>query len=247
MSQFNFGAGNFFAVPSGANPTPVQLGTLQETSIDFAGTNKALYGQYQYAAAVGRGSVKVTGKAKFAKVNAAAYNTLFFNQTVATGMTLAALNELGTIPSSVAYTVTVANGATFSKDLGVVDFLTGKPYTRVASAPTTGQYSLNEATGVYTFAVADAGKNVMVSYLYTNATRGYSIVLNNALIGAAPTFLGVFVGLFGGKQTTLILNCLTSEKLNLIGTKLEDFSIPEVDFTASVNDANVLGLLSSDD
>jgi hypothetical protein len=162
-------------------------------------------------------------------------------------MTLAALNELGTIPSSVAYVVTVANGATFSRDLGVVDSLTGKPYTRVASNPTTGQYSLDEATGAYTFAVADAGKSVMISYLYTNATRGYSIVLNNQLIGAAPTFLGVFVGVFGGKQTTLILNCLTSEKLNLIGTKLEDFSIPEVDFTASVNAANVLGLLSSDE
>lgn len=247
MSQYNFGAGNFFAVPSGQNPTPVQLGTLQETSIDFAGTNKPLYGQYQFAAAVGRGSVKVTGKSKFANINAAAYNTLFFNQTVATGMTLAALNEVGTIPSSVAYTITVANGATFSRDLGVVDALTGKPYTRVASAPATGQYSLVEATGVYTFATADAGKGVLISYLYTNATRGNTIVLNNQLIGAAPTFMGIFVGMFGGKQTTLILNCLTSEKLNLIGTKLEDFSIPEVDFTASVNSANVLGLLSTDE
>lgn len=247
MAQFNFGAGNFFAVPSTAVPTPIQLGTLQETSIDFAGTNKSLYGQYQFAAAVGRGSVKVTGKAKFARINAAAYNTLFFNQTVATGMTLAALNELGTIPSSTAYTITVANGATFSRDLGIVDALTGKPYTRVASAPVAGQYSLDTTTGIYTYASADAGKKVMSSYLYTNASRGYTVVLDNQLIGVAPTFMGIFTGTFGGKQINLILNSLVSEKLNLIGTKLEDFSIPEIDFTASVNDANSLGLLSSDE
>lgn len=247
MAQYNFGAGNFFVVPSGDCPTPVQLGTLQEVSVDFSGSNKTLTGQYQFAAAVARGSVKCTGKAKWAKIKARTYNTLFFNNQVTTGMTLVALNELQSIPSATPYTVTVANGATFSQDLGVVDFVTGKEYTRVASNPTAGQYTLNAATGTYTFAAADTGKQVVHCYLYTNATRGYSVSLSNQLMGVAPTYMGIFSGIFGGKQTNLILNCLTSSKLNFIGTKTEDFSIPEVDFDASVNDANILGLLSTDE
>ena len=245
MSQYNFGAGNFFAVPSGANPTPVRCGTLQEVTIDFSASLKALVGQYQYAAAVGRGQVKVTGKAKFANISAAAYNTLFFNNTVVPGMTLVAIDELALIPTT-PYTVTVANGATFNQDLGVVDALTGKPYTCVASAPTTGQYSVNSATGAYLFAAADTGKSVLFCYMYTNVTRGYSVTLNNTLMGAAPTYMGIFGGTFGGKQLNMILNCLTSNKLSIIGTKSEDFSIPEVDFEASVNAANILGILSSD-
>jgi len=245
LSQYNFGAGNFFAVPTGATPTPVRCGVLQEVSIDFSASNKSLVGQYQYAAAIGRGQVKVTGKAKFANISAAAYNSLFFNNTVATGMTLFSIDELGTIPAT-PYAVTVANGATFSMDLGVVNATTGAPLTRVASAPATGQYSLNSATGTYTFAAADTGTSLLFCYTYINATRGYTVVLNNNLMGAAPTFMGAFAGTFGGKQLNMILNSLTSNKLSVIGTKLEDFSIPEVDFEASVNAANVLGLLSSD-
>lgn len=247
MSQYNFGAGNFFGVPSGATPTPVRCGVLQEVTIDFSATIKELVGQYQYAAAVARGQVKVTGKAKFARINANAYNSLFFNDTVTPGMTLLALDELGVIPSATAYTITVANGATFSQDLGVVNALTGVPYTRVVSAPAAGQYSLNAATGIYTFAAADAGQSVVFCYMYTNATRGFTTTLNNKLMGVAPTFLGVFAGTFGGKQLNMILNSLTSNKLSIIGTKTEDFSIPEVDFTASVNAANILGILSSDE
>lgn len=242
MGQYNFGAGFMFAVPPGANPTPQQFGTMQEAGIDFAASNKSLFGQMRFAEAVAQGQMKVTGKAKFAKIKVATYNSIFFNETVKPGMTLAALNEPGTIAAG---GITVANSATFSQDLGVIDALTGKPYTCVGSAPSAGQYSV--AAGVYTFAAGDTGKAVYICYLYTDATNGSSITINNQPMGAAPSFKAIFNGRFSGKQITLILNCCVSSKLNLISTKLEDFSIPEFDFEASVDAGGVLGLLSANE
>ncbi len=84
------------------------------------------------------------------------------------------------------YTYTVANGSAFYNDLGVGMQGTasgsysdlGAPYATVISAtlyasmvavpssPTTGQYSYDPATGVYTFSSADAGKTVSISYSY---------------------------------------------------------------------------------
>lgn len=241
--QYLFGAGYLFVIPAVAVPTPLQLGTIQETTIGFSASNKSLQGQNQYSDAVARGAVKTTGKSKFAKISAAAYNAVFFNETIQTGMTLAAVNELGVIPSATPFTITVANSTTFSRDLGIRDALTGKTYTCVASAPTTGQYSV--ANGVYTFAEADKGKQILACYLYTDATNGYTIVLHNQPMGEAPTFMGIFNGRFSGKQTTMILNSLVSSKLDLIGTKTEDFSIPEFDFEASADSSDILGLLST--
>ncbi len=71
------------------------------------------------------------------------------------------LNEAGTIPTT-PFQITVAGAATFLGDLGVTHL--GVPLTRVPSGPATGQYSVNEATGVYTFAAADVGNVLAISY-----------------------------------------------------------------------------------
>ena len=98
-----------------------------------------------------------------------------------------------------------------------------------------------------------AGKSTLMKILAgvypptqgTITLRGETITINNQLMGEAPTFKGIFNGRFSGKQMTLILNNCVSSKLSLIGTKLEDFSIPEFDFSASANDAGRVGTLSS--
>ena len=77
--QYSFGSGVLFGTSNvNAVPTPVRFGGLQDVSIDFAFTTKPLYGQYQFPIAIGRGTAKVTGKAKWAQINAQAYNDLFF-------------------------------------------------------------------------------------------------------------------------------------------------------------------------
>ncbi|WP_230085967.1 hypothetical protein, partial [Burkholderia pseudomallei] len=127
-------------------------------------------------------------------------------------------------------------------DLGVKYAATGLPLTRVASAPATGQYSV--AAGVYTFAAADTGLAVAISYTYTptSNTVGETVTMTNQLLGTAPSFKSVVSQVFNGERVTLTLNQCVATKYTF-STKLEDFNIPEFDFSAFVDSSNTLGTI----
>jgi hypothetical protein len=246
MSTFIFGAGDFYGVPLSdaagnaiVNPTPVKIAAVQEIGLDFSGDLKELYGQNQFALAVARGKVKVSGKVKGAQINGAALNSLFFGQTIASGTMGAAYTDLtGSAIPSTPYQLVAAppNAGTWLADLGVID-ANGVPMTRVATAPATGQYSV--ATGTYTFAAADEGKQVFVNYTYTNASASaQKISVKNIAMGAAPTFKAYMQTTFQGKRALVVLYSATSSKLNMFATKLDDYSIPEFDFSGQSDAAN---------
>ena len=96
------------------------------------------------------------------------------------------------------------------------------------SAPAAGQYSV--AAGVYTFNSGDAGKAVLVNYTYTISSAGQKFTVVNQLLGTTPTFQAVFYTTFQGQAISLKLNNCTSNKLSF-QTKLEDFTMPEFDFS----------------
>jgi hypothetical protein len=236
-----FGSGNLYGTSSAANSTPRKLGSLQDVSFDFSFDLKQMYGQNNFAVDMRRGRGKISGKAKHSSLNGAAINDLFFNQSASTGLIQSAVNEADTVPSAAPYTVTVANSATWTTDLGVVYAASGLPLARVASAPAAGQYSV--AAGVYTFASADAATAILVDYLYSATTGGTMIAINNQVMGTTPVFMGVFTANVGGKIATLQLYACTSSKLSL-ATKLDDYAIPEFDFDAMANAAGSIGMLS---
>ena len=244
----HFGAGVMVGTPavSSGVATPVEFGIMQEVGIDFTFSSKPLIGQYQLPVDVGRGVAKITGKAKFAELNGPVFSQLFFSGVTASqGQDLWAYNEPGTIPTT-PYQITVVNSAKWATDLGVKDGSTGLPLTRVAAAPATGQYSI--AAGVYTFAAADTGKAVLISYGYTQIATGTGsrFTITNPLLGAAPRFQVDFYQM--APSTTASTNngwsfrlysCI-STKLS-ISSKLEDWSVPEFDFEAVTNASNQLG------
>lgn len=239
-----FGSGTMFGIPSGATPTPVQFGVLQEVSLDFNFTIKELHGSFQFPVDIGRGTAKISGKAKYGEIDIASFGTLFFNETVATGQTLTVVNETGTVNASSPYTIQVANAATFVTDLGVQYAATGVPLKRVAALPAAGEYVV--ASGSYTFASAEASTAMLLSYTYTLAgTAGKSFTISNNFLGDSPTFAVVFNGKrqTNGKQTTITLNRCMSNKLSL-ATKLEDFLVPDFDFNAMADDAGNVGVFS---
>jgi hypothetical protein len=245
-----FGAGNLYGIDrSVAVPTPVKFGILQEVATEIALTKKELHGQKIFADAVGVSEGKVTCKAKLAKLSADLMGGLFFGAIPATGQVVPVIKEAGTIPATPGpYTVTVANGATFHTNLGVIfgknNLVTdGQPLRRVASAPATGEYSVVVATGVFTFAAADQGKLVKFDYLYTSALVGKTITLVNPEAGTSPSFMAILTGNFDGEKVKLILNKCVSDKLTL-PTKRGDFAIQEMDFSAQADDVDELGLLS---
>jgi len=61
--------------------------------------------------------------------------------------------------------VVFANSGTFSLDQGVSD-TNGVAFTRVAGSPASLQYRVDVSSGQYTFASADTGKSVNVSYAF---------------------------------------------------------------------------------
>jgi len=235
MAQYAFGAGTLWGIPTtdatGAalvNPTPVLFGTLQDIAIDMSFETKELHGQLQFAVAVGRGKGKITGKAKMAQLNGSLINSLFFGQTMTSGIIADVFDTTGQLAAT-SVTPTVPGSGTWSKDLGVRDS-NGIPFTRVASAPTTGQYSVT--AGVYTFAAADSARTVFIDYQYTaTSTTAKKSTVMNLPMGYAPTFTAEFSMNYQGK--TLILtfpNCIAS-KMGF-ATKLDDFMVPEFDFQA---------------
>ena len=227
--MYSFGSGVLLGTRTDiANATPVNFGLVQEVTIEETATIKELHGQFQRPVAIARGTVKTTGKAKVARISGMAFATLFYGVTPTAGQLATSFAEAGTVAATTPFTFAVANAATFVDDDGVLYATTGLPLTKVSSAPGAGQYSV--ASGVYTFNSADAGKAVLVNYTYTISGAGQKFTVANQLLGTTPTFQAVCYTTFQGQAVSLKLNNCTSNKL-IFHTKLEDFVMPEFDFS----------------
>ncbi len=251
MTAINFGVGTVIGRRTDiSNPTPAFLGILQDIEIDFDQTLKELIGQYKMAVDVAPANLKVTGKAKQARIQANMLNDLFFGQTLTTGAGQAmATAENHSVPApSGPYTVVVTNGGVFKEDLGVFYAATGVQLKRVASGPTIGQYSVDETTGTYTFAAADASVSMNFYYSYTVTTK-QQISLANQLMGFGPSFeLNIqeqYINNAGVTCTMFIkLTACRSSKLTF-PFKNTEYTIPEFDFQAFADQSNNWGLIAT--
>jgi hypothetical protein len=256
--QFVFGPGNLVATPltdaygnAIANPTPRLLGAFQEASFSSSAENKMLYGPNQYPIAVGRGKGKTSMKVKSAQVSIDKWNALYIGQPLnqTTGVLAAFIDTVGTAVPNTPFQITPVTtyasyltGTTpvYDYDLGVQDG-NGNAYTRVTSGPTTGQYSLS--AGVYTFATADTGKIVFLSFTYTATntagTKNAYVNVSNVLMGQAPTLQLDFAASFGPNPLLITLFQAINSKLDL-STKLDDFAIPDLEFDAFANSSNII-------
>ncbi len=227
--MFSFGSGVLFGTRTDiANATPVNFGLVQEVTIEETATIKELTGQYQRPIAIARGTIKTTGKAKVAKISGLAFANLFYGVTPSPGQLATQFAEPGNIPLVSPYTYTTTNSAAWQIDLGVTYLATGLPLQLVPASPVAGQYSVS--TGVYTFSAADEGKAILVNYKYSISAAGQQFAVVNQLLGTTPTFQANFYTTFQGQAISLKLNNCTSSKMGF-QTKLEDFVVPEFDFS----------------
>lgn len=248
--MINFGVGKLIAVPTNdatgaviANPTPVVLGTMQDISLDLSVEMKTLYGAKRYPIAVGQGKGKTEIKAKYADIDGGILGSLFFGKTASTGIKAAVFDAVSTIPST-PFQVTIAppSSGTYVADLGVMFSATGVQLSRVASAPATGQYSVNTGTGVYTFAAADTGKSVAISYEYSAASGGSIYQMTNDVMGYTPSFSILLQNTFDGKNLVVKLNRCVSGKLN-VPLKNDDFALYDFEAEAFADAAGSLGYI----
>lgn len=238
MPLYGFGAGALWGTPltdaagnAIAVPTPVLFGVLQDVSVDISGDIKELYGQNQFAEAVARGKTKISCKAKFGRINGLLLNSLFFGQTLSSGVVADYYDTTGALIPTTPFTITptVPSSGTWARDLGVRNSI-GNPMTAVASGPATGQYSY--AAGVYTFAAADTGQTMFISFGYTaTSTVAKNQIVSNVAMGAAPSFRADLSCGFSGGYTNCSLFKGVATKLSF-ATKQDDFLIPELDFSA---------------
>jgi hypothetical protein len=171
-------------------PTNQQLLTLQDFSVDIDVTVKELRGQYQFPDDTADADRKLTWKCGTGRMDIDVYNNLIFGESAITpGGEDVNVNEQHTVPASSPYTISVTNSADFVKDEGVI-YASGTPaqvgqklQNNGVSSPSTGQYIVS--AGVYTFAAADAGLKVNLSYIST-VTTGRSLLVTNHTQGWGP-------------------------------------------------------------
>jgi len=246
--QHVFGAGAVWGTPltdaygaSIANPTPILCGVMQDISVDISFDEKLLYGRKNFAVARGRGKGKVDWKSKFAQVSGRAIAQLFFGQAVSAGLFADYLDETGTaIPASTPYTITptIPGTGTWINDLGVRS-ITGVPFVCVAASPAAGQYTV--ANGVYTFAAADQGATVFISFQYTaTSTVAQKSTIMNVNMDQPPVFRLDLFHSYAQKGLSLSLFSCASSKLSL-ASKQDDFMIPELDGSAICDSLGRLG------
>jgi hypothetical protein len=227
---------------------PMELGSRDEAGVVngaggilTAGITAAGTG-YAVGDVINIGGAGTGGKVQVVTVTAGAITAFTIvasgtSYVVASGVATTAATGSGTgftidilTVSSGANTITVAHAGAFFQDNGVIYAATGIPLIKVGSSPAVGQYTV--ASGVYTFNAAEAGVSMLISYFYLAASGvGYDQTIMNQLMGFEPIFTLTFSTTFNAQQLNWILwNCVSS-KLTL-GSKLDDFLIPEMDFSA---------------
>ena len=240
-----FNSGYAFQIDGDTNPTPSQIKILQSASLDLKASTKKLYGQGILPVAVGRSQISVDGKLKFADYQPRMIRDFVGapnNSLMTAGQTIVNNNEAHSVPATSPYTITTTNSANFGIDLGVTYSATGIPLTNVASGPTVGQYSYS--AGVYTFATADEGAAMLISYTSTVSTSGDSVLISNTSAGAANSFETVFGASYSSLQTNFLLYACIPSDFKLADFKIGDFSMPEMGFECTVNSAGNLGIVS---
>ena len=200
--QYGFGSGVVWATQLSdaygntlTNPQPLNLGTLQDVSVDFSGDVKELYGTSQMPVMGAAGKMKITGKAKWASVNMQAITGLFFGQTSTFATLSDYYDQTGlTVPSSGAYYLnpTAPNSGTWTYDLGVRDTF-GNKWTKVTSGPTGLQYAV---VGPVAGATASFATNVMTVTIAgsTSFAVGQVITSTGVAVGTYITSLGTGTG-----------------------------------------------------
>ena len=245
-----FGTGLAVLTPNlGGSVTPIVVAALQDISLDASFKVVDLLGNLQFAIDKAKGEGKLGGKFKTGYFSGGLINAILSGSTVVAGSTVAVFSEQGTVPTT-PYQLVTTKGALTTNDLGVFDVTANKFLTRVAAAPTTGQYSMVEATGTYTFAAADTTHIMQYSYGYTAASVGTTIQLNNQMMGTNTTFgfrlFNNYSAAAGGANIAnsagIYVPVVTIPKLSL-AFKNTGFTEQSVDFECSANAAGQVATL----
>jgi hypothetical protein len=169
--QYGFGSGVLYGTRIYAGvSTPVRFGVLQDVTVDFASEIKELFGQLQYPVDAARGKAKITGKAKFAVLQASVYNNIYFGQASTAGQTLFAYNEQtpALATATAATSIAASSGTTLTFSAVPAGVAVGATVTDVTtpSAIPSGTTVVSQTSTTVTLSAAVSGVLIGDSILF---------------------------------------------------------------------------------
>jgi hypothetical protein len=252
LPGLQFGSGYLLLQPQSssgnpaANPTPFQIGVIQNAKFTLGADIKSLFGQNQWPvdSAIGKRSIK--GSFEFAQISNFLLSQGFFSDAVTEGVVQTVPAEQHTVPST-PYEVTIAPplSGTYEGDGGVTYAATGIPLENVGSGSLTaaGQYKVNLGTGVYTFYSGDAAAVVNIAYLFSLTTEGTTLTAGNHAMGWGPVLsLDIWFPYEDGTGGLAGIGFyFPNVRLGKIdaATKIDDYTMYTTDFEAFAGAANL--------
>lgn len=238
-----FGSGVLFATPASGqlavDPTPQEVGIIQDISFTISGDIKELFGQFQWPvdSAVGKRSIK--GTFNFAQLTNEFLNQCYFAGTIVPGIIEVAYREPHVVPATPFQVVLTPPGSgVFVADQGVFNLNTGLPLTAIPSGtPATGQYVVTASSGTYLFAAADTALPISISYSYTATGTGTTLTVANNPMGQGPVLSVVIPFYYQGSKMTFNFPNVRLGKID-VKTKLDDYCMMSSDFSAFAGAAN---------
>lgn len=184
--QTPYGIGILALTPTGSNPTVGRLMVGKDVTVKTSIEVEELYGEEI-------DPVDVADKSRSTEITmkGSGYSSALFSGALgiasSTGSVITVKDESATVPASSTYTCTVTHSGAIT-DFGVINSTTGLAMIRGASATAAGIYSVDTATGIYTFHSGDASAKVLISYGYAAASTGSTINIGGQLAGAGVRF-----------------------------------------------------------
>lgn len=198
VDRVAFGVGRLYIEPAGAM-SPIQLGVVNDVEIDIKVENKSIFGEGSFPALVADGHKTIDITAKNYQLNLAQVATDFGGgtDTVGASVEAVAFDEAGLVGPTSSPTYTLAKaGLVTAGSVALTVYVEGggsTPYPVAyqilsTGTPVAGQSAvLNASTGVLTFAAADAGLALSVTYAYSS-TAGSSLLITNNYQNSSPTY-----------------------------------------------------------
>lgn len=226
-----FGVGELYLTTNATPGQSIYVGGLQELALKITRTTKGFKGAYLFDLLKAITGAEAVLTAKYGAFKPTLIASVL-GGTVAAGYRALVKDEL---MGAAALTYAVAH-PTGMQDKGACD-ATGTPLTRVASAPAAGQYSVVEATGVYTFASSAV---YSVSYTWdASTTLGQKVDIVNSLM-AAPTSWYQIDAFNPAEKTGFVFNKALPKSLNL-PRKNDDFLVEDLEFDLIPDSTGKLG------
>jgi hypothetical protein len=85
---------------------------------------------------------------------------------------------------------------------------------------------------------------VYLNYEYYSSTTGYTLTVNNPLMGTTPRFQGVFAQTYNSMQIVMVFYNCTASNITF-PTRIDDYTIMDMDFMMSANAGGSVGTIST--